>query len=139
MPPAPKPCGVKRGLALAAAAALTVSFLVAPEALPGLDSCFFRKTTGIACPGCGLSHSFCAISHGRFPDAWAYNPFGIVFYSLAVALVLRPVAARFLRRRRGPVPCRRSRPEWLVRGTLPLTILLLAAMYAFAIARSFPP
>ena len=81
-------------LSCGAAAALALSFLWSPSGLPGFDVCFFHRLTGLPCPGCGLTHSFCAISHGDFCAAWAYNPFGFLFYALAVILLLHPLLAR---------------------------------------------
>lgn len=75
-----------------AALVLAGSVVFAPDALPRLGLCTFHTLTGLPCPGCGLTRSFCAISHGMFGAAWAYNPFGLVLYAAAVAFVLRPFA-----------------------------------------------
>lgn len=77
-----------------AAAALAASFIWSPSGLPGLDICPFHRLTGLPCPGCGLTHSFCAISHASFGAAWHYNPFGFLFYGIAVILLLQPLLAR---------------------------------------------
>ena len=76
-----------------AAALLVASAACVPESLPRLSICFFHSLTGLPCPGCGLTRSFCAISHGDLAGAWAYNPFGLLFYALAVWLLLRPLLA----------------------------------------------
>jgi hypothetical protein len=77
-----------------AAAALALSFAWRPSGLPNVDVCFFHRLTGLPCPGCGLTHSFCGISHGSFAAAWACNPFGYLFYGIAVILLLRPLLGR---------------------------------------------
>ena len=77
-----------------AAAALAVSFVWTPSAMPKMEMCLMRRLTGIPCPGCGLSRAFCAISHGELGAAWTFNPFGFVFYVLALALVAWPFVAR---------------------------------------------
>ena len=77
-----------------AAAALALSFVWRPSGLPNVAVCPFHRLTGLPCPGCGLTHSFCAISHAGFAAAWAYNPFGYIFYGIAVILLLRPVLRR---------------------------------------------
>jgi hypothetical protein len=85
-------------LALGAAAILAVSFLFAPENLPRVPGCGFRALTGLPCPGCGLTHSLCAISHGRLGEAWAFNPFGFVFYAVAVVLLGCPWISKWFPR-----------------------------------------
>ncbi len=39
--------------------------------------CLMRKLLGIACPGCGISHSVMAVLRMDFPGAWHANPAGI--------------------------------------------------------------
>ena len=81
---------------IAAAAALVfgVSFAFTPTGFPKLQLCVFRRLTGLQCPGCGLSRSFCALSHGEWSAAWGFHPFGVVFYGLGIALVLWPFVVR---------------------------------------------
>ena len=82
------------GFWVPAAAALALSFVWSPSGLPGIDLCPFHRLTGLPCPGCGLTRAFCAISHADFAAAWACNPFGYLFYGIAVILLLRPVLRR---------------------------------------------
>jgi hypothetical protein len=77
-----------------AASALAMSIVCRPSGLPNADICLFHRLIGLPCPGCGLTHSFCAISHASFGAAWAYNPFGYLFYGIAVILLLRPLLGR---------------------------------------------
>lgn len=77
-----------------AAGALLLSFLVSPEGLPAVEVCSFRSLTGLPCPGCGLTRGFCAISHGRFRDAWGFNAFAWPFYGLSLALLPGPWLVR---------------------------------------------
>jgi len=81
-------------LALGAAAVLALSFFLAPEDLPRVPGCGFRAVTGLPCPGCGLTRSFCAISHARLGEAWGFNPFGFVFYSVALVFLCCPWLSR---------------------------------------------
>jgi hypothetical protein len=78
---------------LAAFSGLTLfaSALVPAGAFPALIPCPFKMLTGLPCPGCGLTHAFCSISHGNFAQAWLDNPFGFFFYALAIALLLWPL------------------------------------------------
>jgi hypothetical protein len=38
--------------------------------------CAFKNVTGFPCPGCGLTHSFCALARGRLERAFEYNLLG---------------------------------------------------------------
>ena len=75
------------------AAALAASSLWSPSEFPKLQLCWLRRWTDISCPGCGLTRSFCALSHGDLAAAWSYHPFGIVLYALAIAFLLWPIVA----------------------------------------------
>ena len=82
-------------LSIAAAQPLWLSSVGGPP-------CPLRSITGVPCPLCGMTTSVCATVAGRFGDAVAANPFGIVAVVLAVWLVLTW--------RRGP---RLRLPRWL--------------------------
>lgn len=82
-------------LALLAGAMFLVSFISAPDTLPGIELCYFKSLTGMPCPGCGLTHSVCAISHGDLSGAWEYNPFGFFFYLIGLLLLTSPILYRW--------------------------------------------
>ena len=107
--------------------ALAASSLVPASRLPALSLCPFKMLTGYPCPGCGLTHAFCNISHGQFQRAWQANPFGFLFYALALACLAWPwLSARF------PgieVLMRRSR------AVVWAPALLMAAMWLYDAAR----
>ncbi len=67
--------------------ALLGSVIYAPFANTGPVFCPLRFTTGIPCPGCGLTRSFCALSKGQFTAAVGYHLFGPLLY-LAAAFAL---------------------------------------------------
>ena len=113
---------------LIAAAVLAVSFAWPADGAPRLCVCYMYHFTGIPCPGCGLTRSFCSISHGHFARAMGYNPFGFVFYGLAVAALLWPAATRAF----PTVGARVARSRVL----LIAPILLVAAMWAYGGARA---
>lgn len=48
------------------------------------DLCYFRRSTGIDCPGCGLTRSFIAAAHGQLQLAWHYNPAGLLFFPVVL-------------------------------------------------------
>lgn len=71
---------------------LGAAFAYEPWCRDGPIVCQVRRLTGLACPSCGLTRSFCAMSHGRFVEAFAWHPlgpglFGLVCLSMAVLLL----------------------------------------------------
>ena len=110
-----------------AVAALTLSWVWSPSGVPDVDICPFHRLTGLPCPGCGLTHSFCAISHGSFAAAWSFNPFGYLLYGIALIILLRPLLARYYE------PCERLllRPRLLAAGVA----ALVGAMWIFGVLR----
>ncbi len=50
-----------------------------------MPECYFLKTTGFYCPGCGATRAVVYMLNGRFIKAFMYNP-GVV--SLALIIVL---------------------------------------------------
>lgn len=60
--------------------------------LPWMDtplppSCSARLTLGISCPGCGLTRSFIAISHGQLQRAWNLNAASFLIYSFVLVQI----------------------------------------------------
>jgi hypothetical protein len=82
---------VKRSLLLASlgAATLAASFAYAPWAESGPVLCPFRLLTGLPCPGCGLTRSFCAMAHGNWHSAMGFHLFGpALFVAVAICVPL---------------------------------------------------
>jgi hypothetical protein len=87
--------------------AVLIALVHPPHGL-GAPICWLHSTTGIPCPGCGLTRSLSCAAHGRFAESWAYHPFGVfslAFFLLVVAESLLPRArrvemARFIHRNR---------------------------------------
>ncbi|MCR4316317.1 MAG: DUF2752 domain-containing protein [Planctomycetes bacterium] len=85
---------------------LVLSFFWAP--VPDSHTfCMFKRTLGLPDAGCGLTRSFCSISHGRFVEALEFNPLGPLFYagfaifaavSVYTLLTARDVIFRLFRR-----------------------------------------
>jgi hypothetical protein len=44
-----------------------------------------KRSTGVDCPGCGLSRCFICLAHGRVADAVRHNPWGLVLFVAVVA------------------------------------------------------
>ncbi|MCU0873777.1 MAG: DUF2752 domain-containing protein [Pirellulaceae bacterium] len=49
------------------------------------ESCWFKRLTGLGCPGCGLTRSIICLVHGNFLRAWDFNPGGYFFFLLIAA------------------------------------------------------
>jgi hypothetical protein len=103
------------------ASTLALSFVFDLGSLPKIDLCLFHATTGLQCPGCGLTRAFCAISHGRFALAWGLNPVSFHLYFLAVLGLAYPFFANAV-------------PEKLVRA---VALATAAALFALGVWRVF--
>ena len=68
--------------------------------VPLPESCWFKRLTGMVCPGCGLTRSVICLVHGDFLGAWHFNPGGYLFSAL-VAAQLPYRIAQIWRIRRG--------------------------------------
>ena len=79
---------------IVAGAALLVSFIWTSASFPHVELCYFRRLTGLPCPGCGLTRAFCAISHGQFLSAFKLNPFAFAFYAAALTVLFWPLLRR---------------------------------------------
>ena len=51
--------------------------------------CGFKALTGLPCPGCGLTHSFCAIGKGDLREALAFNAIGPPLFVVSILIWLR--------------------------------------------------
>lgn len=49
-----------------------------------MPGCFFRKATGLECPGCGMTRATYATLHGDLGKAFALNPVGMILFPLAM-------------------------------------------------------
>ncbi len=55
-----------------------------PSGLPWLPGCMFHQFTGLSCPGCGMTRAAHAVLHGRFAEAFRFNPMGMILLPVAV-------------------------------------------------------
>ena len=90
--------------------------------------CVFRTTTGLWCPGCGLTRGLHQLLNGQIGSALSYN----LFVPLAV------VAAglgwwSWMRTSWGRAPL--NLPQWLTR---PLVWALPVALIAYGVLRNIP-
>src|SRR5262245_32841748 len=53
--------------------------------------CAFKNVTGLPCPGCGLTHSFCALGKGDLATAFAWHWLGPPLFLLLILVWLKAV------------------------------------------------
>ncbi|HSL84290.1 MAG TPA: DUF2752 domain-containing protein, partial [Thermoanaerobaculia bacterium] len=137
--PSHPPAGPERWLRLGLVAlcfgALAVSAVLAP-APPGAaggitlaghrlpELCTLTATTGLPCPGCGLTRSWVSAVHGDLAASLGHHPLGWLVLLYALAQGTRHGAWLAAPRRRGTVECLGAR---LDRGVILLGALLLVA------------
>jgi len=107
--------------------ALAASILMPASRLPVTPLCPFRMLPGLPCLGCCLTHAFCNISHGHFKMAWQANPFGFLFFALAIIFLAWP----WLRTRFPGVEIAMTR----TRAAVWAPALLMAGMWVYDVAR----
>ncbi len=52
--------------------------------VPLPETCWFRRITGVDCPGCGSTRAVISLVHGEFLHGWYLNPGGCFFFALVV-------------------------------------------------------
>ncbi|MFY9574108.1 MAG: DUF2752 domain-containing protein [Blastocatellia bacterium] len=70
-------------------AVFVASALFNPPAGEYFTICGFKNFTGLPCPGCGLTHSFCALAKGDFTNSFAFNLLGPPLFLGLVLLWIR--------------------------------------------------
>ena len=53
-----------------------------------LPACSFHRLTGWFCPGCGMTRASHAALHGRFAEAFRFNPLGVLAMPLVAAILV---------------------------------------------------
>ena len=89
-----------------------------------------KATTGVQCPGCGLTRSVSCAARGMVIESWSYHPFGIAVLALFAA-----VAVHSLLPRNAPLIIDRL----LARHSRPLRVayaLSVALFIAYGVARA---
>jgi hypothetical protein len=64
-----------------------------PGALEAL-TCPFHATTGVPCPGCGMTRACAALARGDLATAWHHHPFSFALVALAAAVAFLPAKVR---------------------------------------------
>ncbi|MFL6214716.1 MAG: DUF2752 domain-containing protein [Blastocatellia bacterium] len=92
-----------RGLAwfalLMLAGVFTISLIYHPSEGNYFTICGFKNATGLPCPGCGLTHSFCALGKGHLLSAFSWNLLGPPLFLLFALVWVRAVCVLLNRQR----------------------------------------
>jgi len=103
-----------------------VLFCFDPRCYHFYPVCFFHRTTGLLCAGCGSLRAMHQLLHGHLATAFAFNPLLVA----SLPFVIWFGASQAVQRARNqPVPLR-VRPMWLG--------LLLAILIGFTLVRNVP-
>jgi len=70
-------------------AVFAASVLITLPAREYFTVCGFKNFTGLPCPGCGLTHSFCALGKGQVAGAFGFNLLGPPLFFVLVVLWIR--------------------------------------------------
>jgi len=73
-------------------AILVTSVLWHPADDGGFIVCALRRTTGLPCPGCGLTRSFCALAKGNVERAGQFHALGPALFTLTAIYWMRSLA-----------------------------------------------
>ncbi|MGH7144409.1 MAG: DUF2752 domain-containing protein [Planctomycetota bacterium] len=76
------------------AGVLLVAWLYRPYVCTGPDLCGFHRATGIPCPTCGMTRSFCFLAHGEWAPAFGFNGLGPPLFVAMVAWMVLTLLAR---------------------------------------------
>ena len=82
--------------------------------------CLLRRATGLPCPTCGMTRSFCDIGRGEFGEALHQHPLGPLFYVLFGVLMVRSAIIALTGR-----PCLERMARIFIFAILPLVAVLV--------------
>lgn len=72
---------------------LVASVIWHPHDEGGFVFCLIRRFTGLPCPGCGLTRSFCALAKGDVARSFGFHWLGPLLFVMACCYWVRGVAA----------------------------------------------
>lgn len=55
--------------------------------------CVYQAVFGVRCPGCGMTHAFCAVLHGHLVAAFDFNHLVIVAFPFFALMAIRNLTA----------------------------------------------
>lgn len=65
----------------------TVLYFKGPRGGGWFPTCAFHRITGLECPGCGMTRAVHAALHGRWADAFHFNPAGMLILPVLMILL----------------------------------------------------
>jgi hypothetical protein len=81
------------------AAVFVISVIHHPAGGEYFTICGFKNATGLPCPGCGLTHSFCALGKGHLLSSLEWNLLGPPLFLLFALVWIRAVCVLLNRQR----------------------------------------
>jgi Protein of unknown function (DUF2752) len=73
--------------------------VLSPPHGSGVTVCWLKFTTGISCPGCGMTRSLSCGIRGMFSESWHYHPLGLVVLALLLLIAAQSLCPRSFRDR----------------------------------------
>jgi hypothetical protein len=73
--------------------------LIEPWGAAELSLCWFRRISGLPCPGCGLTRAVISLARGELVRSLEFHPFGVVVLPWAAAAASFPFWPSGLRQR----------------------------------------
>ncbi len=61
-------------------------------------TCYFKKITGLPCPGCGITRSLCAIAKGNFIHSLKFHPLGLLSFTIILGIWLKAIVELMFKR-----------------------------------------
>lgn len=79
---------------------LFAAFAITPDDFPAGKylGCYFRRLTGLDCPGCGLTRGFIALFHADFAEAFRVNALTYLVAPFFAYRFIRSLSATVFRR-----------------------------------------
>lgn len=106
--------------------------------LSWFPECVFHRLTGLHCPSCGMTRATAAALHGRFGEAWRFNPLGMIVGPGLVVWVGLGLPA-WLRNQPPPAGCRIGRRGWWWFGAVVLGYWVLRNIPVWPLTCLAPP
>lgn len=71
--------------------------VISPPHGSGITVCWFQSSTGLPCPGCGMTRSLSCGIRGMFVESWNYHPLGLLVLALFVMTAAQSLFPRQVR------------------------------------------
>ena len=73
---------------------LALALISPPDGMKGIELCLLHASTGISCPGCGLTRSLSCALRGMCFESWNYHPFGLFILALFILTAMQSLLPR---------------------------------------------